>query len=137
MSSELENGNHENTGAIANIEGGNPDYTGTKEQAEIVLPPAKSVFVDPAQKRRAKIKKLEAQLQREIARDSKATRKERDGQLFIWGAMVEGVYRDGDAQERDLLRQWANRKLTDQRHLQRAENGFARIEGEAADKADA
>jgi hypothetical protein len=75
-------------------------------------------------------------LRREIARDNAAGRKERDGQLFVWGAMVEAVYRDGDAQARDRLRGWAKGKLTDKRHLQRAENGFARIEDVAADTAD-
>jgi hypothetical protein len=75
---------------------------------------------------------MKAKLQREIARDSTAARKERNGQLFVWGAMVEGVYRDGNAHEREQLRQWAKRKLTDHRHLKRSEIGFARIEDEAA-----
>ncbi len=89
-------------------------------------------FDDPGKKRRARIEKQKAKLQRDIARDSIATRKERNGQLFVWGAMVEGVYRDGNTHERDQLRQWAKRKLTDHRHLKRAEIGFARIENEAA-----
>ncbi len=46
--------------------------------------------------------------------------------------MVEGIYRDGNAQEREQLRQWAKRTLTDSRHLKRSEIGFARIEDEAA-----
>ncbi len=97
--------------------------------------PASSVampdFADPGKKRRARIEKAKAKLQRDIARDNIASRKERNGQLFVWGAMVEGVYRDGNAQEREQLRQWAKRKLTDHRHLKRAEIGFARIEDEA------
>ena len=88
-------------------------------------------FDDPGKKRRARIEKAKAKLQRDIARDNIATRKERNGQLFVWGAMVEGIYRDGNAQEREQLRQWAKRKLTDHRHLKRAEIGFARIEDEA------
>jgi hypothetical protein len=89
-------------------------------------------FDDPGKKRRARIEKQKAKLQRDIARDSIATRKERNGQLFVWGAMVEGVYRDGNTHEREQLRQWAKRKLTDHRHLKRAEIGFARIENETA-----
>jgi hypothetical protein len=89
-------------------------------------------FDDPGKKRRARIEKQKAKLQRDIARDSIATRKERNGQLFVWGAMVEGVYRDGNTHEREQLRQWAKRKLTAHRHLKRAEIGFARIENEAA-----
>ena len=88
-------------------------------------------FDDPGKKRRAKIEKAKAKLQRDIARDNIASRKERNGQLFVWGAMVEGIYRDGNAHEREQLRQWAKRKLTDHRHLKRAECGFARIEDEA------
>ncbi len=88
-------------------------------------------FADPGKKRRARIEKMKAKLQRDIARDNIATRKERNGQLFVWGAMVEDVYRDGNSQEREQLRQWARLKLTDRRHLKRAECGFARIEDEA------
>ncbi len=89
-------------------------------------------FDDPGKKRRAKIETAKAKLQRDIARDNIASRKERNGQLFVWGAMVEGVYRDGNTHERQQLRQWAKRKLTDHYHLKRAEIGFARIEDEAA-----
>lgn len=135
MDNELKNEVFESTDAVAHIDNSAPD-TGEKKSA-VTPPPAKASFVDPAKKRREKIKKMEAQLQREIARDNAATRKERDGQLFVWGAMVEGLYRDGTAQEREQLRQWARQRLTDQRHLKRAENGFARIEDEAAEKADA
>ncbi len=96
------------------------------------VPPATmEYFADPGKKRRARIEKAKAKLQRDIARDNIASRKERNGQLFVWGAMVEGIYRDGNAQEREQLRQWAKRKLTDHRHLKRAECGFARIEDEA------
>lgn len=55
---------------------------------------------DAAQKRRERIKKLEVRLQREKARDTVATRRERNGQLFVWGAMVECVYRTGTDHER-------------------------------------
>jgi hypothetical protein len=136
MDNELKNVALGNTNAVASIESGNTDHIDAKEKTESVPPPVKSGLVDTAKQRRKKIKKLEARLQREITRDNIATRKERNGQLFVWGAMVEAVYRDGDAQERDWLRQWAKRKLTDKRHLQRAENGFARIEDEAADTMD-
>ncbi len=51
--------------------------------------------------------------------------------------MVEGVYRAGNAQERQQLRQWAKQRLTDNRHLKRAETGFARIDDEAAENEEA
>jgi hypothetical protein len=137
MDEESENAALGNTGVVAGIEGGNPAHINAREgTASAAASTAKRDFGDPAKQRREKIKKLEARLQREIARDSAATRKERNGQLFVWGAMVEAIYRDGDDQERDRLRRWAKRKLTDKRHLQRAENGFARIEDEAVDTSD-
>ncbi len=95
-----------------------------------VPPVAMEDFAAPGKRRRARIEKMKAKLQRDIARDNIATRKERNGQLFVWGAMVEGIYRDGNVHEREQLRQWAKRKLTDHRHLKRAEIGFARIEDE-------
>ncbi len=136
MNSEMKNAERDNTDAMVNSDSGNSGPIVTTAQPENMPLSAKKEYVDPAKNRQEKIKKMEARLQRAIARDNAASRKERNGQLFVWGAMVEGVYRDGDAQERDQLRRWAKRKLTDQRHLQRAENGFARIEDEAADKAD-
>ena len=137
MDNEMQNAALGNTGTVANIDSGNSDHVGTKEQpANVSVDTAKRGFNDPAKQRREKIKKMEARLQREIARDSAASRKERNGQLFVWGAMVEAIYRDGGTQERDRLRGWAKGKLTDKRHLQRAENGFARIEDEAADTDD-
>jgi hypothetical protein len=137
MDDESENAALGNTGAVADSEGGNPDHIDAGEgTASAAASTVKRDFGDPAKQRREKIKKLEARLQREIARDSAATRKERNGQLFVWGAMVEAIYRDGDDQERDRLRGWAKRKLTDKRHLQRTENGFARIEDEAVDTAN-
>ena len=136
MNSELKNTTPGIASMDANIDKGHSTLPNVKVQAEKVSPPTDFDFVDPAKHRQEKIKKLAARLQREIARDNTATRKERNGQLFVWGAMVEGIYRDGNAQERDQLKQWAKRKLTDKRHLQRAQNGFARIEGETTEKAD-
>lgn len=92
-------------------------------------------LVNAAQKRQERIKRLEARLQREKARDNVASRKERNGQLYVWGATVEGVYRDGNAEERKLLKQWMKRILTDKRHLQRAESGFARVDAENVETA--
>jgi len=137
MDNESKNAALGNTGAVASIASGAPAHIGVTAKTENTSSPAQPDFVDPAKHRREKIKRLEARLQREKARDNVATRKERNGQLFVWGAMVEAVYRDGDGQERDRLRGWAKRKLTDKSHLQRAENGFSRIEDEATDTADA
>ncbi len=106
--------------------------SGQSKNATPVPPVVVEDFADPGKKRRARIEKMKAKLQRDIARDNIASRKERNGQLFVWGAMVEGVYRDGNAQEREQLRQWAKLKLTDHRHLKRAECGFSRIEDETA-----
>ncbi len=132
MNNEFENANHSNARAIATIGDGIAVHPDSREKSGKAQPPATAEIVDPAKHRREKIEKLKARLQREIARNSTASRKERNGQLFIWGAMVEGVYRNGNAQERQQLRQWATQRLTDPRHLKRAEIGFARIEGEAA-----
>ena len=93
--------------------------------------PETSPLVDAARHRREQIKKLEARLQRAKARDNTATRKERDRQLYIFGAMVEGIYRTGTDHERRQIREWAARRLADQ-HIQRAECGFARIDEERA-----
>ena len=87
-------------------------------------------LVSASAKRRERIRQLEARLERERSRESETSRKERNGQLFVWGAMVEGVYRNGNDQERELIRQWASKHLTDKRHIQRVEIGFARIEEE-------
>jgi hypothetical protein len=105
--------------------------------AESKVPAGGGKLSNPAARRKERIRQLQARLEREQNRDNAASRKERNGQLFVWGAMVEGVYRDGDAREREQLRRWAKRKLTDKRHLKRAENGFARIEDGAADMAKA
>ena len=85
-----------------------------------------------AARRRERIRQLEARLERERSRESDASRKERNGQLFVWGAMVEGAYRDGNEQDRELIRKWATRYLTDKRHLQRCKFGFTRVEEEKA-----
>ena len=136
MYNEMKNTALGNTGTAASVETGTHAHMDAKAKTERAPPAVNPGFVDPAKQRREKIKKMEARLQREKARDNTATRKERNRQLFVWGAMVEAVYRDGDGQERDRLRRWAKGKLTDKRHLQRAENGFARIEDEAAENAD-
>ncbi len=134
MDYELKNGASVSAGTTAQISGIVPGVASGQSTNAAPLPPvAMTGFDDPGKKRRERIERMKAKLQREIARDSTATRKERNGQLFVWGAMVEGIYRDGNAQDREQLRQWAKRKLTDHRHLKRAECGFARIEDEAAE----
>ncbi len=137
MNDEFKNANHGNAGTVTTIDSRIAAHPDAGEKTGKAQPPAESGIVDPAKHRREKIEKLKARLQREIARNSTASRKERNGQLFIWGAMVEGVYRNGNAQERQQLRQWAKQRLTDPRHLKRAETGFARIEDEAAENEEA
>jgi hypothetical protein len=89
-----------------------------------------------ARKRREAILKLQARLEREINRDNEITRKERNSQLFVWGAMVESVYRNGDERQRILIQEWAAKHLTEERHRHRAKLGFERIEDEKAKGSD-
>ena len=137
MDSELENAKHGNAGAVSIVENGSAGDPAAVKQLKKASKPPTDDFVDPAKLRREKIQKLKARLQQEISRNTTASRKERNGQLFAWGAMVEAVYRSGNAHEREELRQWAKQKLTDPRHLKRAENGFARVEDEAENRVNA
>ncbi len=116
---------------------GNANPVVRNGETENRVSPESIGFADSAQKRRERIQKLEARLQREKARDTVATRRERNGQLYVWGAMIEGVYRTGSEQERRQIHEWARRQLTDARHLQRAEIGFARIDDEKTERASA
>jgi hypothetical protein len=138
MNNELRNGASERTsttdqgsGIVSGVTSGQTRNTATVQSVAV------TDFDDLGKKRRERIEKMKAKLQREIARDSTASSRERNRQLFVWGAMIEGVYRDGNAEEREELRQWAKRKLTDHRHLKRAECGFARIEDEAVEPPNA
>ncbi len=137
MHNESKYANHGNAGTVTTVErdiAKNPD---AGKQSEKAPQPAIAEIADPAKQRQEKIKKLRAKLQQAVSRNSSASRKERNGQLFAWGAMVESIYRAGNAQERRQLRQWAKQRLTDHRHLKRAETGFARIEDEAAENEEA
>ena len=110
-----------------------PHHDARKEEINKVKSPPE--LLSPSAKRRERIRQLEARLERERSRENAATRKERNGQLFVWGAMVEGVYRNGNDHEREQVKQWVRKHLTDSRHRQRAEFGFARIDEEKADSA--
>ncbi len=124
MDNDLRNETLVNNGTASNTGGNTSTVSGGQSTNPTPAPSTATLdFADPGKKRRAEIEKMKAKLQRDIARDNIAIRKERNGQLFVWGAMVEGVYRDGNPQEREQLRQWAKRKLTDHRHLKRAECG--------------
>ena len=112
-----------------------PQDDARKEEIQKVKSP--SELLSPSAKRRERIRQLEARLERERSRENAATRKERNSQLFVWGAMVEGVYRNGTDYERQQVRQWVQKHLSDNRHRQRAEFGFARIDEEKADSATA
>lgn len=133
---EQDRGNHETK--LRNNDDA-PHHDAGKKSAEPKRNIVGEKLTSASEKRRERIRQLEARLERERSRESAASRKERNGQLFVWGAMVEGVYRNGGEQERDLLRQWAAKHLTDKRHHQRAELGFVRVDEEKAhrSKADA
>jgi len=83
------------------------------------------------QKRKLRIEKYRALLQKEEARESKAARKERDGQLIAWGVMVEEWYKARTADKRVKIADMAKEFLKD-RNLLRALAGFQRIEAAAA-----
>ena len=85
-----------------------------------------------AERRRERIRKLEAMLQRERSRFTSEARKERNSQLFAWGAMVEGVCKRGDDGQRKTLEEWAAAFLVEEHHRERARAGFERAALERA-----
>ena len=98
-----------------------------RQKEKAPLSPAPDKLTTAAEKRQERIRKLEAKLQRERNRFNADSRKERNSQLFAWGAMVECVYKRGTDEQRRLLREWADAFLTEERHQTRARNGYERV----------
>ena len=85
-------------------------------------------------KRRERIRLLEAQLQQERSRDASESRKERDGQLYVLGAMVERAYKAGTDEQRRTVAEWVEAFLTEDVHRKRARAGVERIDAERSRK---
>lgn len=79
------------------------------------------------EKRLQKIAQLKARLQKEEAMLKKSQRKERDGQLVVFGVLVEELYKTATKDERMRWAEKANQLLTD-RNLARALAGFERLD---------
>lgn len=77
---------------------------------------------------------LKARLQQKEALLNTSNRKERNGQLIAWGVFVETLYKKGDNRvNRSLLQEMANELFaTDERNLNRAKQGFERLNEEIA-----
>lgn len=84
----------------------------------------KSLTTD--EKRRERIRQLEAKLQKAKALLSNKERKIRDGQLISWGVMVEEIFKSTDEAGRQRLIDLAQKHLKD-RNLNRALEGFSRL----------
>ena len=85
-------------------------------------------------KRRERIRLLEAQLQQERSRDASESRKERDGQLYVLGAMVERAYKHGTDDQRKTVTEWIGLFLTEDVHRIRARDGLERMDDERSRK---
>jgi len=88
----------------------------------------------PADRRRERIRELKARLQREQSRFTSQTRKERNRQLYVFGAMVEVAYRDGTDEQRRTVMEWIEAFLTEDVHRKRARAGVERIDAERSRK---
>lgn len=86
--------------------------------------------IDPIALAEEKLKQKEAKLAEKRNLLTQRKRKMRNGQLYVWGAMVESAYRHGDAGQRATLRKLAATYLTDERHRERSGFGFSRIDDE-------
>lgn len=82
------------------------------------------------EKRKQKIAQLKAQLQKEEARLNQDKRKERNGQLFAFGVLVEEIVKGGNSQLVTMLEEEAKTRLKD-RNLNRALAGFARLKNDS------
>ena len=89
--------------------------------------------VDPIALAEAKLKQKEAKLAESRNLLTQRKRKVRNSQLYVWGAMVESAYRQGDTQQRASLRKLAETYLIDERHRERSGFGFSRIDEEIAE----
>lgn len=81
----------------------------------------------PEEKQLLKIAQLKAKLQKEQAKLQTSQRKERNGQLIVFGVMVEELYKIATPEQRESWKNKAEQTLTG-RNLERAWAGFARLD---------
>lgn len=84
-------------------------------------------ILTPEEKQLLKIAPLKAKLQKEQARLQTSLRKERNGQLIVWGVLVEELYKEASPTEQAKWKEKARQKLKD-RNLARAMAGFDRLD---------
>ena len=89
----------------------------------------KDEILTTEEKRLKRIEQLKAKLQKEEARFNAGKRKERNGQLVVFGVLVEEMYKSVDAAARQKWIDGAKKHLKD-RNLKRALDGFARLDKE-------
>lgn len=87
------------------------------------------------QERKDYYEKRKEALKKTGARLKKATRKERDGQLIVWGIFIETYYKCCGVHERNELREALKEHLKD-RELDRALAGCDRLDQESPAKAE-
>lgn len=80
----------------------------------------------------SKIERLQKELKEAKAAKSMAARKERNGQLFSFGVMIEKKYKTVSPEQREAMRKEAA-ELLDDRNRDRAMKGFDRLDAEFLD----
>jgi hypothetical protein len=58
--------------------------------------------------------------------------KERDGEIFIFGVLVEKAYKRGTDADSSTIKRWAAKHLIEPRHRQIAATGLARLDRKRA-----
>lgn len=86
--------------------------------------------IDPLAVAEAKLKQKEARLAEKRNSLTQRKRKARNGQLYVWGAMVEAAYAKGSDADRRTVRAWAKEYLTEARHVERSDFGLFRLDKE-------
>lgn len=86
--------------------------------------------IDPLAVAEAKLKQKEARLAEKRNNLTQRKRKARNGQLYVWGAMVEAAFLKGNDADRRTVRTWAKEYLTEARHVERSEYGLFRLDKE-------
>ena len=97
------------------------------------MPPAapdEKKRVNPLELAEQKIRQKEAKLAESKNRLADRKRKARNGQLYVWGAMVEAAYSRGSEADRTTIRAWADEYLTEKRHRERSDFGIFRLDKE-------
>lgn len=91
-----------------------------------------SEILTSREKREQRIEQLKARLQREQNLHAKELKRERNGQLIAWGILVELMYKLSP-DTRPYFKNAAEKLMKD-RNLNRALNGFARLDDEIQQK---